>query len=275
MRLAVTNYVYLRYPFEEAVKRIAEAGYDGIEIWGGRPHVYPPDVNEEKAKEIKKLVDDHGLEIVCFTPEQCFYPVNISSPYEKEREESIEYMKKSIDVAAMLETKMMVITPGYAVKDGTNKKKAWDRLVETLRELAMYAEGKGVILAMEPLTLYETNLVSTLYDLEALLEDVGSEHLKGMVDTGHANVTKESAIEYVRRLGKNLVHVHVDDNDGSADSHLIPGRGTFDFKSFISVLKASGYKGYLSVELGFMYTVDPDSAIIESKRYLDSILREV
>jgi sugar phosphate isomerase/epimerase len=62
-------------------------------------------------------------------------------------------------------------------------------------------------------------------------------------------------------LGLLLGHVDLDDNDGSADSHLAPGEGTINFAPFVAALERVGYTGYLSVELGMQYVLDPDPVV--------------
>jgi sugar phosphate isomerase/epimerase len=55
--------------------------------------------------------------------------------------------------------------------------------------------------------------------------------------------------------------VHLDDNNGQRDQHLIPGEGEFEFSPFLAALQSARYSGYLGVELGWDYTVDPDPAV--------------
>ena len=43
MKFCMFTSGYMRDPLEKAFRDAAELGYDGIEIWGGRPHAYAPD----------------------------------------------------------------------------------------------------------------------------------------------------------------------------------------------------------------------------------------
>lgn len=71
----------------------------------------------------------------------------------------------------------------------------------------------------------------------------------------------EFAARYVMRDAiDKLFHVHIDDNNGLRDQHLVPGEGSFDFPSFLADLGEVGYAGLLAVELGWDYTIEPDSA---------------
>ena len=100
MKLSICNRIWCNYPFEEAVKRIARLGYDGIEIWGCRPHAYTLDMDEEAIRDRKRAIVEAELEIPCLTPEQ-FYPapyINPASPYEKYRRQSVEFLKASLEI---------------------------------------------------------------------------------------------------------------------------------------------------------------------------------
>jgi sugar phosphate isomerase/epimerase len=52
---------------------------------------------------------------------------------------------------------------------------------------------------------------------------------------------------------------------------LIPGKGSFDFTAFLKALEKSRYQGYLGVELGWDDTPDPDSAALQTLRYIKSL----
>ncbi len=47
---------------------------------------------------------------------------------------------------------------------------------------------------------------------------------------------------------KNLLHIHIHDNDGKQDLHLLPGRGCFPWNSLLSYLKKIRYNGVLVLE---------------------------
>ncbi len=68
MKLAFNTWVYSSfpiwvpaYPLEETIKRLARIGYDGIEIGAGAPHAYPAHLTPERRREVRELLDEHGL----------------------------------------------------------------------------------------------------------------------------------------------------------------------------------------------------------------------
>src|SRR5690349_15638716 len=82
MRLCSVTSLMKFYPLPEALSVIAEAGYQGAELWGGLPHAYTEDfygdgqLDEPLVAACRRLLEGSGLEPVSFLPEQCFYPVN-------------------------------------------------------------------------------------------------------------------------------------------------------------------------------------------------------
>ena len=66
------------------------------------------------------------------------------------------------------------------------------------------------------------------------------------------------AAEAAKALGDRLFHVHIDDNNGVQDQHLVPGEGVFDFTGFVVALREVEYRGFLAAELGWEYTIEPD-----------------
>ena len=47
MRFSQSSFVYLNYPLKQAIRRLRQFGYQGIEVWGGRPHLYRHDLDAE------------------------------------------------------------------------------------------------------------------------------------------------------------------------------------------------------------------------------------
>ncbi|WP_127144637.1 sugar phosphate isomerase/epimerase family protein [Pelagibacterium montanilacus] len=275
MKLAAVTSLFKYYPLPEALDQIARAGYEGVELWGGMPHGYVEDfydggrLDTATARACRKLVDDAGLAPVQFLPEQCFYPVNYAigdaPPFDGKRlrQRSLDYFKRAVDVTAALEfPRMCVTTPfwGWETKDGRwthHGKHDLDLVIQSVGEINRHAQAQGVQIIVEPLSYLETTGVETLDEVQALLSGVGSNNLKIMLDTGHIHVTaralgRDSAAyfaEHVTVLGDRLVHIHLSDNLGDLDAHLVPGEGSFAFAPAFNELRQSGYQGYLSAEL--------------------------
>lgn len=149
---------------------------------------------------------------------------------------------------------------------GARKKERARRLtVEGLLELALPAEEAGITLALENVLLPQ-EVVYTAAELESLVAAVGSAAVGALFDCGHAHRCGLDSAAFVRDLAGRIVHVHINDNDGSCDLHMQLGEGTIDYPAFFSALEEVGYHGAVVVETIYR---DADD-LIESARLIDA-----
>jgi len=255
----MSSFLYLHYPLEESIKRIAAAGYDAIDIWGGRPHAYRRDLTRDEITSLRCLLSETGLSIASYIPAQFRYPTCLCSPIPVIRNDSVRYICEGIDTAAELGAPIVSVCPGHSLF-GQSLKEARSCLVESLGTIGLHAQKCGIRIAIEPADRYETDLIYTTAEAVALIKEMGQAGIGVVLDNGHCQVVGESAARAARELGRYLYHVHLDDNDGLRDQHLVPGEGKCDISSFMVALAEMGYPGYVTAELGFDYTQEPDKA---------------
>jgi fructoselysine 3-epimerase len=251
----------------------AEAGYDGLDIWGGRPHAYRRDLSARELHELRALLDDCHLAVASFIPAQFRYPTSLCAASDRIRRDSIAYIREGMESAVALGAPLVSVCPGHTLHCQTQAD-GWSRLADSLCQISETAGTLGLQVALEPADRYETDLVQTTGQALAIVREVGHPALGVVLDVGHALVVGESATEAVRNLGPYLFHVHVDDNQGLRDQHLVPGEGNFAFPSFVAALAAAGYEGFLCAELSWSYTVDPEPAVHKTLSALRSWLAE-
>jgi fructoselysine 3-epimerase len=275
MKLSVSTKLYFNYTLEETISRVAGHGYPGIEIWGGRPHAYYRDMDEEAISSVKRALEKYSLEISGFIPAQFGYPTSLCSPVPSIRKDSVEYIKSSIDTSFRLGCKKVSLCPGRTLF-GQGYTKGMQDLVASLDQLVDYSLKRDVLLLLEPAHMYESDLIMTVEDGVRLIKEQKYPNMGIALDTGHCHVNKESLTDclLIMKLNNIPFHIHLDDNNGLSDQHKIPGEGIINFIPFLQVLNNSGYDGFLTVELGFDYTVDPDAAAYKSKKAVLALLGE-
>lgn len=262
MKSSYQTFSYLNYPFEEVLERLARFGYKGVEVSAASEcgTFYPSLLTEERIKKVVEKAKSLGLEIVSYDCE--LLPANgwnIASSYTEVREKTVNYINSAILVANQLGAKVVVVVAGRALYQ-VDKKRAWDWAVQGFKKSSKFAKDHGICLVLEHLTLLEGNVVVTLGDLLSMIKEVDSKNFAALLDTGHVNVNGESLTDYVLQLKDKLKHIHIDDNDGKSDSHLLPGMGNINFAPLFIALKKINYQGAISVEPGFGFSTDPDSA---------------
>jgi len=274
MKLSQSTFLYFNYPLEEAIKRLSIHGYEGVEIWGGRPHAYYKDISKTEAANIRGLIEKYEMQLSAFIPAQFRYPTCLCSPNLDIRKDSVQYIKDSIVTSLSLGCNKVSLCPGHTLY-GQGRSNGMQQLTESLKELLDFAADKKVVLFMEPAHRFESDLIITVEDGVRLINDLGSENLGLVMDTGHCFVNKESLVDCVSLLQDIPFHIHIDDNSGLSDDHMIPGEGKICFIPFLRSLKKLGYDGFLTAELGWNYTIEPDAAAYKCKMSLDSLLEKI
>lgn len=260
------NFHYLHYPLEYFLDSMVRYEFQQIELWGASPHCYVEDLTLSDINGIRRKIEDRGLKIVCFTPEQCMYPINLAAKETEIRERSIRYFQKSIEAAAELDAPMVLVTAGWGYRN-ESRGEALSRTTDSLQKLSSYAEKRGIVLALEPLQKVESNLICDLPDLAEILDAIGSVHLKGMVDTIPMAVEGEKLESYFKRFKDELVHIHF--IDGKPAGHLAWGDGNLPIEKYMSTLREYEYKGALTLEFtSAQYLEDPDRAVEKSMNFL-------
>jgi len=271
MKLSLSSFIYFNYPLSEAIRRTAAAGYKGIDIWGGRPHAYRQDLTERDIVSLRSLMRDVDLQIASFIPAQFRYPSSLCSPMDVIRNDSVRYIQDSIETASALGAPVVSVCPGHTLY-GQSKGDGLKRLTESLWEISEFASRHQIRIAIEPADRYETDLINNCAEALAFTDKLNLQNLGVLLDTGHEYVAGAAVSESVRNLGDKLFHIHVDDNNGKRDQHLVPGEGNFDFQSFFTTLLETNYDGFLGVELGWDYTLDPDPAAVKTIEQLNRFL---
>ncbi|HOG45995.1 MAG TPA: sugar phosphate isomerase/epimerase family protein, partial [Anaerolineae bacterium] len=181
------------------------------------------------------------------------------------------YIQDSIETAAALGAPIVSVCPGHSLY-GQAVADAWARLAQSLASICEFALRHNIRIAVEPADRYETDLLATTGDAMRMISELRLVNLGVVLDNGHAHVVGESAVQAVHMLGDRLFHVHLDDNNGKRDQHLIPGDGSFDFQPFMHALRAVGYEGFISAELSWDYTIDPDPAAQLTRNRMGQLL---
>ena len=160
----------------------------------------------------------------------------------------VAYLKHCIDAAAILHATALV-GPLYAAvgrqwqATPEQRKRDLERCAKNLREVAHHAEDKGVTLALEPLNRFETSFINLTEQALELIAMIGSPRVKLMMDTFHANIEEKSLGRAIEAAGKNLIHLHANENDRGT-----PGTGHVAWAEVGAALKKINFSGSLVIE---------------------------
>ena len=82
-------------------------------------------------------------------------------------------------------------------------------------------------------------MINSTDEVVRLLQELPSPLLQATVDIGHFSVIRESAAE-IRKLAGRVVHAHLTDNDGTADTNETLGTGISPIVECLQELRAAG-----------------------------------
>jgi len=220
---------------EVTIGRLAQAGYDSIEI-EGEPEKYD-------TQAVRSLLKENG--IFCFgSVSLMFEGRDLIHADEAVRASSVQYIKDCVTMVKELEGREMTIVPSQVGKitpmDTPEQEWAW--CVEGLKEVYDHSEKAGVVLGLEPLNRFETNFLSR-HDQALLLAEAVGPNCGVCLDAFHINIEEADLYQAILNTGDKLVAFHVADNN-----RMAPGMGDYDWVRLITTLKAAGYNDALTVE---------------------------
>ena len=170
-----------------------------------------------------------------------------------EEEEFFRAMSlRALEITAMLGAKWAVIHPVMDVNADINDVDAQVRYNQQMfaRE-AELAQKLGIGLAFENMFDGEQRRFgSTAEDLIAIQDSFHSDHIGVCWDVGHANrMYHAQQLLAIRKLGSRIKALHIDDNLGKDDLHLLPFEGNVAWEQVMHALHDSGCNADLIYEI--------------------------
>ena len=156
-----------------------------------------------------------------------------------------EALRREVALAHRLGAETLVLHPICLGLRDERDRPDWPEI----RRIADEAASQGVRLAVE-------NMVDSMWILDRILETLGDDpeqtNLGICIDIGHAHQSQDAGREpicnYLERYASQLIHLHLHDNDGEDDAHLLPGEGTADWLRILQVLSRLGFEGTAVLE---------------------------
>ena len=258
---------YQRNPLEHCFMDAKEYGYDYIELWGGRPQAYAPDLKAGDINEVRRLIEKYEMPVLGYTPEHNAYPYNYMIGSEAQRRDAIDYLKLSLEMAKEMGAEFVLTSPANGGYLATYDQ-LWSRLEKNIQELGDYAAKLEIKLVVEALTPYESNFFTRANDLVELFRRVDNPYVVGMCDIVPPFVQHESIMAYFDKLGNKMDHMHIIDGENGSDTHLIPGEGNIPIKEMLYEMKRIGYDKTATLELVTNYINEPR---FYAKRAIDNM----
>ena len=275
MKLAYSTNAFKRYSLNEAIRMIAEIGYEGIELLCDSPHAYPPIFQDKEIHSFKNQIAKFRLVIsnlnafTLYSISDVYHPSWIEDD-KVSRELRITHTINCIKLAKKIGAKNLSTEPGGPVMGRKTNMKYLEKLfMEGLNRVVPIAEEENIKILIEP----EPNLLlENSNQFLNFIENLSTDNVGLNFDIGHFYCVGEDPTEIIYKLSEYIEHFHLADiASNRIHNHLIPGEGSINFRSVFRAIEGIGYKGFVTVEL-YPYQLCPKEAGKRAYDYLYRIL---
>jgi sugar phosphate isomerase/epimerase len=274
MKLAFSSNAYMHFSIENTIAKIAELGYQGIEILADVPHAWPAGLLEERKESIRSALARHRLTIsnvnafmmnAVADPRQPYWHPGWTDPDPHYRAIRREHTKRALQLAKELGAPHITTEPGGQLTPDQTWQQGAKIFYDELMPCIEVAEKLQIKLLIEP---EPELLIEKFGQYLEFVERIDSPYVGLNFDIGHAYCVSEDPQDWVARMAKHTVHYHFEDIAPTrVHRHLIPGHGAIDFEATLREIQKTGYNGWITVEL-YPYIDNPDNAAHEAHQFL-------
>jgi len=260
-RYAICNETFGDWPLSRACDFAAECGYSGIEIAPFTLAALAGGLSTQARGELRRTIARAGLDCVglhwLLAKTEGFH---VAHPEAEVRGRTIEYLGELARLCHDLGGRVLVFgSPKQrSLLPGVSSEQAIDHIHEVFSRLVPVLEATDTVLALEPLSPVETDVLTTAAETCRLIERIGSPHVRLHLDV-KAMASEELPIpEIIVASARHLEHFHANDTNLQG-----PGFGAVDFAPIFAALDEVRYAGWVSVEV-FDYAPGPERLARES-----------
>jgi len=288
-----TDFFFNQYGPAEGTRRLAEAGFDAMDM--GLFQMYEMAYRSESERE-KALAALPGIyEGVAQACRETGIVVNqVHAPFPSYIGDPIrdpiilEMIRQSIAIAAQVGSRYIVVHPAWGPE------RIYDDAVEETFQLnldlysALIDDLKryDLLCCVENMWCHDPDTHKIVPTVCSLAEEMcrmidelnaiaGEKRFVACLDIGHANLTGGSPERMIRILGDRLEVLHVHDTKPNDDSHTAPFIGEINWDRTCAALKEIGYKGVFSFEADNWFTTFGPNLAMDSGRMLAAIGRDL
>src|SRR5579863_4747439 len=232
MYIAYNTNGLAHHRLEEALRLLADLGYQGVALTPDVAHLDPFTTGERDWEQARALLDRLRLRCVIETgarfvldPRRKHWP-NLVSPQPTDAARRLEFYGRCLRMARSLGSELISIWSG-PLEAGDSRESGFRRLVERLPRLLDEAQALKIHVAFEPEPGHLVDGLAAYRELRGMLR---RDDLMTTIDIGHLVVTETGAPQdHLSEFAPSLRNVQVDDARRGVHEHLLPGEGEIQF----------------------------------------------
>lgn len=253
MRIGIITKTFVRPTLEATLDAIQNHRLTRVQFnpQSAGLEIMPPALDPDRAQGIRRACEARSIQIAAA---QGAY--NILDPNLERRRENFRSLRALTSACSALGTNMITLCTGtrdpqdmWKRHPDNDSPQAWAEMVAELRPIVRLGEEFGVVMGVEPEV---SNVMSSARKARRLLEEIGSDHLKIIMDGanlfGHGDLKRMREVldEAFDLLGPDIALAHAKDlaRDGEAGQEAA-GQGKLDYPYYLRLLRRSGYQGAL------------------------------
>jgi D-psicose/D-tagatose/L-ribulose 3-epimerase len=224
--------------------RMKRAGADVVEL-------LVPEPGELDLAETKAAVADAGL--ACVLAARVNLTRDLASADPAAHAAGVAYLEQTVAIASALGARVVggplygapMVFAGRAPApvSADERKRRIDAVVSGLVTAGRRAAESGVLLGVEPLNRFETDVCNTARHALEIVDRVGNPAVGVMLDTFHMNMEEFDIADAIRRTGSRLVHFQANENNRG-----FVGAGHIDWASVARAIRDVDYSGPIVLE---------------------------
>lgn len=286
IKLAFSTNAFKRYSLEDSIREIAKVGYSGVEILCDIPHAYAPSFKDDQVRSLKKTLALSNMQIsnlnafTLYAIGDTYHPSWIDDSREMRIEHTIECIRLAKRIGAKhlsTEPGGPVVAPPVPSSSQQQEQQQYQDLsrfekifLDGLTRVTKMAEEEDIKVLIEP---EPGLLIENSRQFKNFVTKINnSKYIRLNFDIGHFYCVNEDPAKVIYELSDYIEHFHLADIAHTRiHNHLIPGKGSIDFRSVFDAMDDIGYRGFVTVEL-YPYQDNPIYAAKEAYSYLCSIM---
>jgi inosose dehydratase len=240
------------------LKVVEDAGFAGIE-----PETCMLGKYYQDPLLLKDLLDRHGLQLGAITL-VCDWADPVETDEERaEAERLLDYM------AAFPGTHLMLCQmPG---RDRAKLRQRQENAIACANAVAARAADRGIVSSFHP-NSPPGSVFRVLEDYEILLDGLDDRVVGYAPDSGHIAAGGIDVYALLETYRSTIAHVHFKDIDAAGEWAAM-GAGVIDFPRIVTMLRDTGYTGWIMVEEeSAAAESEPDAATLQNGDYLRQAL---
>lgn len=242
MHLSISNIAWDEKNDEEMLGYLQECSFSGIEIAPTRIFGHNPYSKLKEAQQFSMMIGEtYKLEIASIQSILYGKNENIFGK-EDERINLIEYLKRSIDFASLINCKNIVF--GCPKNRVLKNEEDMEIAFSFFKELGIYASNKNTVLSIEPNPIiYNTNFINYTQEAFDFVKKIDNDGFKVNFDLGTMIYNKEELMVIYNNIDY-VNHIHI------SEPYLKIIKNRELHKELASILKEKKYNKFVSIEMG-------------------------